>query len=314
MDGFKPKVLKVTSVKKDLAKIAKEYNVSYTPTINDYTTAVDIKDFPCQLLNAVSYSLYNLLPRKSITNVRIETDDTVLMQENVKARLEGLILDSKTELGPISAELVHRFKVPNPVFLTTRDFKSKKSGHLNTADNVPICCIGPGKFITIEADIVEDFSANNMKVFSEYIYSFDRLDLVITDETGKTYEECQGVEIEMNNGTFKFSYQDNVDGKEVLNRSIKLLAKFFEEVIKEENITVSISSIMLKMEFDGSAVLANLFKLYVYLAGDRKVFVNALATELPHSFIMVKNINNAEFRKLVEKAQKRLLADLNGLI
>lgn len=309
---FTPSIKKLTEETIDITKYITD---EIPPVIKTNIIYLEIEDFTDKLTSSLRYILGDLYPTKRIINVEIKTNDKVVLTNHVKQRINEIVLSSDIPEGKINIKKTHNLATRSPIYITTHDFIHKQIKNINNYVNyLPILCIGPGKTIEIEAEIIEEKAAINNSVFNKYICYFNREQIKIFNQDRIDFDEVDLMEIEYNSGTLKILYQDNIKGNVVIKNAFKYLKEYFEDIKTNINdLTVSsVTATMIRIPLDKSGVLTNLLHVYIYNTSDKKIDIKDISGNISFSLEIWTNYDTA--MSMVNKGLNLLFTHLDKLI
>lgn len=224
------------------------------PNVPMHLVELHIDQWPIELTNSLRYVLFKLYPTVRLKVKIVKCTDLKLFTENVENRIHSLVLSHKCPIKPFKYRLVHNFEFDNPVNLTLSDSSIGKF-----VNHSVVAVIGKGRLIEIEGDVVESCGVDDTSTNHDFVQAFDRSQSEQYEINGLLY----------NKGIIKFSYHDDVDGKDVIKKSLKIL----EDIIKnvKDNIdhllVENVDTPILNIPRDRSSIIGHCIKHYTYKYG-----------------------------------------------
>ncbi|MAR55887.1 MAG: hypothetical protein CMM93_01765 [Rickettsiales bacterium] len=306
-----PSKIKCTTETLDSKSLFEKYDCKITPSLEVKFATYEIKDIPCQLLNAVGYSMKDLILTKRFDEIEIETNDRRVLVNHVAKRLALIKLDSSSKTGNVSLEIHHNKEIPNPINIYCTDLKLELSGSF-LCDRAPIAVIAPGCYMKINARIAEN-SVVASDINHRMICNFDREQLEVTDEKHKEFEKCDSIETEYNHGKVLVQYQDSMSGEELLITAVKSLKDYYAKLEMDyQNIADhNVSGVMIPLPNDPATVLASTLAFYIYSVS--KKYDKIVAEKTDASSQIRIDLGRTDSEKLFKKGIEQLQSHLDML-
>lgn len=301
-----PKLLKVEDQTLDITKEAAKVNLTIQDVIPTKIATFTIKDWLAEMTGCISYGMSKLIPTSRISNIVISCDDSTVMNNHVITRLKMINFNHDSPLGPISLDISHSGKHPNPMKIYSHDFKGVDK---KKVEKIPFMVIGPGCRVKIDADVVRQASIDSDPNHN-LVTTFSRAGITECDANGTPYDELSSIELEYNNGKFHIYYQDTYNGKDVLKLAVDNIIAQYQHVLDRlpDLIEETISKINIMMPNDPSTILSNLIQIYLYAETKREVLIKVTPMNIG---IVSRDKKMIELFKI---AVGKIIADLKSLV
>jgi hypothetical protein len=185
----------------------------------------EIKDWLSILVELFRTTCKFEMPTRRYGNIRIKTNDGKLLMDFVMNRIEQIPLPKNAPLGPIKYTLSHKSATGTPKNIPTSFGLPTNPGNL--------AILGSDKQVTITGDVIEETYNMNEKSHHIYGHSFSRQLTTQTDETGRSFEECECMLLEYNSGTLEFVTVDDYSPQELLDH-FKLTMHNYSKSIRDQ--------------------------------------------------------------------------------
>jgi hypothetical protein len=296
--------------------VCKKHSITTIPNdiVPFHEITLKIDNWTAQLVNFFRNYLTRHIKTKRLSKISIITDDNNIIKNHVETRLQFIRISRKAPTQTVGIEAIHKYKVPNPVFISTHDMKFVGSGDFKKyVDPLPIVNIAPNKSINISAHIEENSSIEVNHSCFEFLLNFDRSGIVETDGN-KTFEEVSCIEFEYNKGEVIFSYQDDMSGKEVIDAFKAWSKEYIDKILSElDDFVVPIVNIVsLSIPADPAKIIANTILVYIYETLDRKYIIEDLKKETS-SVLNIKNIDEKTAVKGIKDGLAKLKKHIDKL-